>query len=249
MATAPRTLATRLGALCLSLVLLSGCAVKQATVAPEGLLNVLGPFPGFSAVDLPGDWVIESDGDLGDAQLTVVNKDGVPAIKVINGEGEFIVVRRTRAMMLATPYLSWSWNIEPPAATGFHPVRLVIGFAGVGDPDSKGGWKAQSFSMLGSRLPEHDRAVSLTWGESALQRGSLSPGVSGSTRTAPRFTVRGGRENAGSWWLETVDLADIYARTWPGEDASRVQVVFIGIAAAAGREPAPVYVSGIILTR
>jgi len=192
MATAPRTLATRLGALCLSLVLLSGCAVKQATVAPEGLLNVLGPFPGFSAVDLPGDWVIESDGDLGDAQLTVVNKDGVPAIKVINGEGEFIVVRRTRAMMLATPYLSWSWNIEPPAATGFHPVRLVIGFAGVGDPDSKGGWKAQSFSMLGSRLPEHDRAVSLTWGESALQRGSLSPGVSGSTRTAPRFTVRGG---------------------------------------------------------
>jgi len=26
-------------------------------------------------------------------------------------------------------------------------------------------------------------------------------------------------------------------------------VVFIGIAAAAGREPAPVYVSGIILTR
>jgi len=230
------------------LIWLTGCAVEQVSVAPEGLLHVLGPFPGFSPVELPGDWAIEKEGSLDESQLQVVDKQGVPSLKVTNGADSFVVVRRTRAMMLATPFLSWSWNIEPPSASGYHPIRLVVGFYG-GDlkSPSRGG---QPLRGLGSALPIHDRALSMTWGESALQRGTLSPAPkSDDPRAAPRYSVRGGRENAGSWWLETVDLSDLYQRSWPKDDFGKAQIVFIGIAAAGGRPPAPVNVSGIVLSR
>ncbi len=226
---------------------LQGCAVEQASVAPEGLLEVLGPFPGFSPVKLPGDWAVEKDGELNESQLQIVNMDGVPSLKVTNGEESFVVVRRTNAMMLATPYLSWSWYIEPPSASGYHPVRLVIGFYG-GDPASPSRG-SEPLRWLGSTLPPHDRALSLTWAESALQRGTLSPLKDKNKRAAPRYTVRGGRENAGSWWLETVDLSDIYRKAWPKDEGGDTRIVFIGIAASGGRTPAPAFVSGIVLSR
>ena len=89
----------------------------------------------------------------------------------------------------------------------------------------------------------------LTWGESALQRGTFTVPPPGSANEAPRYTVRGGRENAGAWWLETVDLSDLYRQIWPQDDSARAQVVFIGITASARRAPAPAYVSDITLSR
>ncbi|MBL6933729.1 MAG: DUF3047 domain-containing protein [Rhodospirillales bacterium] len=228
-------------------VWLPGCAVEQASVAPEGLLAVLGPFPGFSAVELPGDWAIDKDGDLDESQLEIVTIQGIPSLKVTNGADSFVVVRRTNAMMLATPFLSWSWNIEPPSTSGYHPVRLVVGFYG-GDPESPSRG-SEPFRWLGSPLPAHDRAIALTWGESALQRGTLSPPNEEGERVAPRYTVRGGRENAGSWWLETVDLSDIYRKVWPKDDSGNTRIVYIGIAAAGERTPAPANISGIVLSR
>ena len=62
-------------------------------------------------------------------------------------------------------------------------------------------------------LPPHDRAVVIIWGESALQRGSITKPKSSTRRqAASRYTARGGRENTGSCWLETVELSDIYRR-------------------------------------
>jgi len=237
----------KLGLVVLATVMLAGCSVERASMTPEGLLAVLGPAPGFSPVELPGDWALESKGKLSEQQLRTDTKDGVPALRISNGENPFIVVRRTQAMLLSTPYLSWSWNIEPPSAPGFHPVRVIVGFHG-GDPAS-GSWGGQPFKWLGTRLPPHDRALSLTWGESALQRGALDLPRDSTDRAAPRYTVRGGRENAGTWWLETVDLADLYKRAWPGDDANRAQIMFIGIAAPGDRPPAPAYISGILLSR
>jgi hypothetical protein len=224
-----------------------GCTVQQVSVAPEGILQVLGPIPGFSPVEMPGDWAIEKQGELDESQLQIINKDGIPSLKVTNGADGFVVVRRTSAMMLATPFLSWSWNIEPPSAPGIHPVRLVIGFYG-GDLESPSRG-SQPLRWLGSSLPAHDRALAMTWAESALQRGTLLPAPEADSRAAPRYIVRGGRENAGSWWLETVDLSDLYQRSWPADDAAMAQVVFIGIASAGGRSPAPVNISGILLSR
>jgi hypothetical protein len=229
------------------LLILPGCSVKEANVAPEGLLSVLGPFPDFSPEDLPDDWAIEKNGSLDSGQLRVVVKAGLDSLKITNAKDSFIIVRRTNAMLLATPFLSWSWLIEPPSTSGYHPVRLIVGFYGGALKDRSR--SSQPFRWPGSSLPTHDRTMSLTWGESALQRGALVRPPPDSRDKAPRYTVRGGRENTGSWWLETVDLSKLYRQIWPEDNNASTKVVFIGIAAVAERIPASAHVSGITLSR
>jgi len=229
---------------CLALVA-AGCAVPRATVGVDGKLDVLGPLAKFSPEALPGDWVVENDADGLGKHLSVVEKDGVPALEIVSGANDLIVARRTKASLLATPYLSWGWNVEP-YGLGYHPVRLIVGFYG-GNPESPS-WGSQPLRWLRSALPPHDRALAITWGESALQRGSLIPPRKDADG-AYRYTVRGGRENADTWWLETVDLAKVYARAWPGDELDRVQIMFIGIAAVGGRPPATAYISELILSR
>jgi len=228
------------------LALPAACVVPRASVDASGRLEVLGPGPGFSPRTLPADWVIEGRDRVADGQLSVARKEGVPALRVVSGAEGFVIARRIRAILLTTPYLSWAWNMEPQGS-GVHPVRLLIGFHG-GDPQSLS-WGGQPFVWMGSALPPHDRLLSLAWGDSALQRGTLTR-PPGRHRHAPsRYTVRGGRENTGTWWLETVDLSQLYARAWPGDDVNRAQVMFIGIAAAGGHKPAAAYLSGIVLSR
>ena len=98
-----------------------------------------------------------------------------------------------------------------PQPPGVHPVRLVVGFHG-GNPKSRGLGGTAWFDPM-TPCPPHDRAVVIIWGESALQRGSITKPKSSTRRqAASRYTARGGRENTGSWWLETVELSDIYRR-------------------------------------
>ena len=105
-----------------------GTDVSPGTnVSPNGSMNVLGPIPAFEPNALPRDWVTE--GKPGRGQLAVVEREGVPALRVVNGQHNFVSVKPTRASLLATPYLSWSWNMEPQES-GSHPVRLVVGFHG-----------------------------------------------------------------------------------------------------------------------
>ncbi len=129
---------------------------------------------------------------------------------------------------------------------GYHPVRLIVGFHG-GNPKSAS-WGSQPFAWTGSALPPHNRALAITLGASALERGTLS-GPIGERRSAPRYTARGGRENTGSWWLETINLSRLYARAWPGDDAGGATVVFIRLAAAGGRAPAVANFSRMVLPR
>ncbi len=229
----------------LGIALLVGCAQPLTGEPPSGTMDVLGPVPTFEPGALPRDWITE--GKVGRSQLTVVERDGIPALKVINGRQSFVAVKPTKASLLATPYLSWAWNMEPQES-GFHPVRLVVGFQG-GHLKSRR-WGSSSPVNTGSGLPLHDRAVVITWGESALQRSSITmPETKSGTQAALRFTARGGAENTGSWWFETVDLSDIYRRAWPGDDAANTRIMFIGFAAAAGKRVSPAYLSGIRLSR
>ncbi len=226
------------------LVLVAACSKPMTTIQPGGTMNILGPVPAMVSHPLPDDWITE--GKPGPGQLTVVNRDGVPALKVINGRQSFVAVKPARASLLATPYLSWAWNMDPQNQ-GPHPVRLVIGFLG-GNPDSRV-W-GSGFGKPGVKLPPHDRAVVIVWGESALQRGSITkPKPAKHAEAAARYTARGGRENTGSWVFETVDLSDIYRRAWPGDDAGNAQITFIGIAAAPGKMPSAAYISGLRLSR
>ena len=84
----------------------AACSKPASNVAPSGTMNVLGPVPAFEPNALPLDWIIE--GKAGRGQLTVVERAGVPALKVINGQRSFVAVKPTRASLLATPYLSWA---------------------------------------------------------------------------------------------------------------------------------------------
>jgi hypothetical protein len=242
----PSPTALRLATVTAVVFLVAACAaVPRATpVEPEGQLSVLGPGPGFTPANLPDDWAIDGHNQSAMRQLAVIQKDGVPALKVVNGKDSFVIVRRTEASLLVTPFLSWAWSMAAYDG-GSHPVRLVIGFSG-GTPENGSGGN-QTFRWLGSDLPPHDRALSLAWGESALQRGTLTE--TGPGRAVPRYTVRGGREQVGAWWLETLDLSDLYAQAWPADNRNRVRIVFIGIAAEGGRPSSEADISGVVLSR
>ncbi|MEK7245625.1 MAG: hypothetical protein AAB223_06370 [Pseudomonadota bacterium] len=227
------------------LALLAACAAPRAGVDIEGKLDILGPTPDLVAAGLPGDWV--SQGRAGPGQARVVERDGVPALRLIPGGDGFIVARRLDAALLMSPYLSWSWNMENHG-DGLHPVRLIVGFHG-GHSDSSGRDRA-AFPWLGSALPAHDRSFAIAWADSALRRGSVLKPERAEGPRAPLYIVRGGRENANIWWLETVDLERIYRELWPGDDSARARVVFVGLAVTPATFEAPAaFVSGIRLSR
>ena len=228
------------GGCALATLLVAACTHPRATVAPEGRLEILGPAPGFRVHPPPPDWFTDGTPE---GQLRIATIAGVPALCIQSGPAPFVFARRTEAILLATPFLSWAWTVEPQAS-GDHPVRLVVGFHG----GQRGTKPEVTLASLQSPMPEHDRVIVLTWADTALARGQLiNPVAANNTNPAVRYTVRGGRESGGTWWLETVDLADLYTRAWPGDAIGHVRVAFIGVAAAPG--PVAAYVSGILLSR
>ncbi|MCP5368982.1 MAG: DUF3047 domain-containing protein [Hyphomicrobiales bacterium] len=185
-----------------------------------------------------------------DARTAALPFQGVPALRLRRGAGPVAFVRVTHSKLWVTPFLSWSWFLTYPA-TVRPPARVVVGFAG----GRRDGGRALR-EVDGLALPDHDRRLELVWADSALRRGSLGPAAAGAADRA--YAVRGGRENAGTWWLETVDLATLYQRAWPGDDASRASIAFYGVLAAAAQTGAPpdsgpsdaaAYLSGIALSR
>lgn len=239
-----RSLLVVLGVASLATYLVA-CAEPPASRPPSGSMDVLGPIPAFEPSALPGDWITE--GTVGPGQLAVVVRDGIPALMAVNGGHNFVAAKPTRASLLATPYLSWAWNMEM-RDSGTHPVRLVVGF--VGGNRQNPARSSPSPESAAPTLPIHDRAIIIAWGDSALERGAIvKPDTTKVPQPPALYTARGGRENAGSWWLETVDLSDIYRRSWPDDDAANARITFIGIASSTGKQPSPAYLSGIRLSR
>jgi hypothetical protein len=215
-------------------VLLAACQVERAMVGPEGELTILDAAEPQAWHGPPPGWVGEGpDSALGHG-LAAVRLGGVPALRIANGPEGFAAVRPTAAILQATPYLTWTWNVEPHGMQG-HAVSLVVGFRG-------GGGR----SIPAGNLPDHDRLLVLAWGGSALQRGGFqSIGGDGSAR----YVARGGRENADRWIDEAVDLSALYAQAWPRDDRNGVTVSFVGVAAAGGQPAGAIHVSRIALTR
>ena len=230
-------------------VLLAACTTPEAAVQPGGTLDVLGPFPGFANEGLPDSWVFEGDSN-DTRRLSATTLDNIPALKIENTQAQFSAVLRTKALLLATPYLSWTWNMET-AESGDHPVRLVVGFWR--GEEEGAAWNADLTPALawpGGKLPPHQRAITIAWADTALARGTLTlPKGASEGKSAPRYVARGGRESTGQWWLETVDLADLFARAWPGEDRRQVRISFIGITSEGGRTPTLAHISGVRLSR
>ena len=220
----------------------AGCVetLQPITPAPEGRLAIMGPTPGFSLDAPPSDWTIASNNVNGRASLSTATVQGVPALELKSSDVTTIAVRQVDAMLLATPFLSWSWHLSNHGP-GIHPVRIVVGFEGGQGANGEA-------DPLGGGLPSHDRALALVWGDTMLRRGSLSLPPTERPTEAPLYTVRGGRENTRRWWLETVDLSQLYATAWPRDDFRNVRITFIGMAAAPKMPAVRGRVAGMLLS-
>lgn len=208
---------------------------------PEGQLTIMGNGTALNLDAPPRDWIISGGGEDRASAITSVNRDGVAALEIRSGPERVIVVRQVDAMLLATPFLSWTWNLSNHGA-GIHPVRLVVGFKGGAPEDSE-------TTNQGDGLPEHDRAIVLAWGDTALKRGTLSLPPPERPFEAPVYTVRGGRENTRRWWNDAVDLSDLYTKAWPNDNSRHARIAFIGLAAAPSTKPVRGRISNILLMR
>lgn len=222
-------------------LLLHGCngitPLSPAT-GVVGDLQILGPGPSFASSVQSDQWRVR--GTLPETGLTITRSDGLRALRVTGGDESYAVLRPIDAVLLATPYLGWSWNVSEHAGR-FHPARLVVGFA---SPSGTGTSKTWADPRLRG-FPSPNRGFMLVWADSALSRG----GLTGTDRVfdLPGYTVRGGPENIDRWKHETVDLAGIYRRIWPNEDMSGVRIVSIGLAVEGGRPLSSAMFSGIRL--
>ncbi len=227
------------------LLMLVGCTPPSAQVDLTGQINVFGPAAEISLSNLADDWVALGADPEDHAEITAT-ADG-PSMRVSGGPKPYALVRRVDASLLATPFLSWSWRVEA-VDRAIHPARMTIGIRD--NPERRGGWRPPVGLGASRGLPEFDRTITIAWGNSALNRGSWKNMMSESTATASvRYVVRGGRENAGRWWRETIDLGEIHALAWPGLDRAESRIVFIGITVTANPTAASADFAAIKLSR
>ncbi|MEE2698621.1 MAG: DUF3047 domain-containing protein [Pseudomonadota bacterium] len=231
--------------LLLSVLVIAACTKPiRSTINSIGPMDIVGPAPGFLQNLIPVGWI--SQGSIKKGQMSIVKLDGIPALKVVSSSNNLITVKPSQALLLATPYLSWSWNMEPQGE-GQHPVKLLVGFKN--SKKQQQTWKT-NFFISHNLIPNHERMLSFIWGDSALQRGTITkenPKKEGQLNAS--FTVRGGQENSNSWWFETVDLNDIYQRTWPRDEIDDLHITFIGISTSSSSKPIAGHISGLRLSR
>lgn len=237
-------LANRMGALGLAL-LLAGCSHPGEAIPLGNGLAVLGPDVAFERAlkggRLPTDWAVVGKPPKGSLAVTVV--DGSSALRVQGGGEGFAILRRTRASLLATPYLSWAWNAAP-ARSGAHPVSIVIGLRDRRHPVERSWWR------MGEAPASAERLISIVWAETALGRGTVVGPIrrKGEAERAD-YIARGGQEQGGRWWIDTVDLSLIHHQVWPKDDPAQMDVVLIGVAASPADAPATMNVAQIRLAR
>lgn len=232
-----------------TLLFLGACTAPPSAVPMSETLDVL-PLSGHFDVDkLPPDWIVT--GDLSPTQVSGGRATGYPMIGVTSGEDALLIARRTDAHLAVTPYLHWAWMVRKGTAT-VHPVRIVAGIRSQPQDKEKPGFLAGLMAKVsGSRgLPKHDRLISVLWGNSALQRGMVSPVTKAAKgRQQVQYTARGGRENAGSWWDDSIDLSRLFKQSWPNDDALAARVVLIGVAAQSVPAPQTMSIGGLRLSR
>lgn len=208
-------------------IALGGCVLPQAEVGPEGTLEIFSLSSLGRDGRLPADWVIESDSDGNPRRNIGVETASNGVTLAVKASGQrYILARRTKATLLASPYIGWSWRMTAPANTA-PDIRLIVGFHG-GNPESR---SSEPGARLGTSLPPFDRAIAVLWGQSALERGSFS-----TASAIPEYVARGGHEHLEKWWTDNLDLADLYRKAWPNDRLERARIVFVGFAVGTGAD-------------
>jgi hypothetical protein len=248
---------TRFLAVLGALVLLAGCAkLEQPTRAAvvDGHIRVLDRIPGQHPNAAPDQWW--SSRTAGQGQLAVVDLQGTLAVRA-DMPGGSLMGRRVDAALTATPYLRWSWYLEPLAFGGGpgtgqeRGLRVVVFYRSTERPAIED-WR----SWLRVSPAEWDRSVQISFGghgaaraEQAMQRKAVGDDAG---RTIPLREPR--TEQAGAWHVEAIDLAELHRRFWPNENPANVRVAMIAFGGYAGEVPPGLpgwvgYVADVVLSR
>ena len=201
---------------------LGACGQHVTSVGLDGALTILAPTEIDYLEKMPDDWIISKEFDHVATRLMRENKELYLAI---NGSiSPFTALRPITAQLLATPFLSWEWRFMDYLESDV-PFKLSIGFLDGGVEPKR--WSLRR--LWSPVIPKFSRLLIVEWGQSALQRGSLQVYTSGYREfPSARYIARGGRENIGYWWRETLDLSELHAKAWPSLDMRDTEIVFAG---------------------
>ena len=210
-----------MAALCIT-ALLNACGKPVVEVALDSTLTILEPRRDYSYEQMKEKWVVIGDIKETIPRLHIEKKEHFLAIAP--NRTPFAVLRPIKAQLLATPFLSWTWRIARDTQS-ISPLGLAIGF--MDQKIKNNAWYLSGF--WGPSLPPFSRSLTIEWGRSANERGSLR--VSNKDRegrSLARYVARGGLENQGRWWREHIDLSLLHSKAWPELDMRDTQIVFAG---------------------
>lgn len=141
----------------------AGCSLPGAGVDVSGDLKLL--YAPFSLDNPPRYWQVKqtpAQNGSDQAPLTWEDKEGRIALAARPGIGSFEIGRRTNVIVLASPYLSFDWQLNNTAQVG--DVELVLGFR----RQSQGSWTEND---LGAGKPSIDQEVRIAVGQYAVSYG------------------------------------------------------------------------------
>lgn len=245
------------------LAILAACAVLAACAAPparapvvDGTVrllerNLLATPDGLASAS---EWRI--DRPHAAAPLALVDLDGAVAVRADSPAGT-LIGRRLATTIGATPFLRWSWYLEP-AAYGGGPgegtergLRMRVHFRSPARPALE-----RYRSFLGMQPPEWDRFIEIGFAGAGVARADEARLAKWATDDKGRkLELREPRAGqAGAWHVEGIDLAEIHRHFWPDEAPATVQITLVSLGGLPGRLPDNVpptigYLAEIVLSR
>lgn len=237
-------------------LLLAACAAPAPrAVVVDGSLRLLERgVPGIHQGANAQEWQMARG--LNDGQLNVMELQGSVVVRA-NAPGGATMGRRIATTIGATPYLRWSWYLEPtqfgggPGDGSERGIRLIAFFRSPTRPGMEryAGW-------VGVPAAEWDRYVEISFGGFGAPRAEEA-------RLAKWVTDDKGRKlnlrdprigQAGAWHVEAIDLAEVHRHFWPNENPAGVQVTLISFGGLRAKTPPDTpesigYIAEITLSR
>jgi len=201
-------------------------ASGRLSAAEPGALEVFGDQLAL-AIDAPAS-VQQAQGFFGGGTISGLYPTySFDHMLLVTPPGNAVVGRQLERPLAERPLLGWDWRRLPPDSgpvetlTDDAPMRLIIGFSG-----------GRSVAPLPSvdqpehrarALPPYDRALVVTWSNHAWDSGVVDR-----RGQFARFIAHGGPAD-GSWWRQSVDLAELHQRVWPQIDPAEVRVAWVAV--------------------
>ena len=180
---------------------------REHVLVPDGsrsfaIMSFAEPLP---LDPLPDGWSHRRFWRHGPMDISFETKEGVPAIRLATHDTASMLFRHVDVALGVYPVLSWQWYIENGIDSEVdeltregddHPARFFIVF---------------------EALNGETHRMEIIWGNRSLRAGDYK--VIGSF---PHYVANGGRENAGRWHHEAVDLTEIYETLWGDTEGARM---------------------------